>query len=117
MRDEPFDDSLSDDAGCSWSAELPAYLQDELVPERALDVAEHLECCAACRQERDELRVLLLDLDGFESARPRFESYLASVRGYRTNRYDEAPETAALVEAHWGRFLEHWGYGRRAAVQ
>ena len=56
-----------------------------------------------------------LALDGLEAARPRFEAYLLSVRGYRTNRYDYSEESAALVEAHWGRFLDHWGYARPAA--
>ena len=58
-----------------------------------------------------------LGLDGLEAARPRFEAYLESVRDYRTNRYDTSKQSAALVEAHWGRFLDHWGYTRPAAAQ
>ena len=58
-----------------------------------------------------------LGLDGLEAARPQFEAYLKSVRDYRTNRYDTSKQSAALVEAHWGRFLDHWGYARPAAAQ
>ena len=58
-----------------------------------------------------------LGLDGLEASRPHFEAYLKSVRGYHTNRYDAAPQSAALVEAHWGRFLDHWGYSQPAAAQ
>lgn len=58
-----------------------------------------------------------LSLEDFEAARPRFEAYLTSVRDYRANRYDPTPRSAALVEAHWGRFLDHWGYARPAAVR
>lgn len=48
---------------CPWAEELPAYLQGELEPERALDVSEHLDGCEPCRVERDELRMLLADLE------------------------------------------------------
>ena len=58
-----------------------------------------------------------LGLEGFEAARPHFVAYLNSVRDYRTNRYDTTARSAALVEAHWGRFLDHWGYARPAALQ
>jgi hypothetical protein len=58
-----------------------------------------------------------LGLEGFEEARPRFAAYLNSVCDYRTNRYDTSAQSAALVEAHWSRFLDHWGYARPAAVQ
>jgi len=58
-----------------------------------------------------------LGLDGLDTARPRFDAYLKSVRGYRTNRYGHSVESAALVEAHWGRFLDHWGYARPVAAQ
>jgi hypothetical protein len=53
-----------------------------------------------------------LSLPNFERARPCFEDYLASVRSYRTNRYDYPDDVMAKVEAHWGQFLDHWGYAR-----
>lgn len=51
-----------------------------------------------------------LGLDGFGDARPRFRTYLASVRGYepRTHRYP--PEDVERVEARWGPWRERWGY-------
>ena len=57
-----------------------------------------------------------LGLAGFETARPRFEAYLESVHDYRTNRYNHSRRSAELVEAHWGRYLDHWGYSRTAAL-
>lgn len=53
-----------------------------------------------------------LDLPDFEAAKPSFESYLAGVRGYRTNIYGDSDDAAALVERHWGRHLRIWGYQR-----
>ena len=53
-----------------------------------------------------------LDLGGFAEARPRFEAYLETVRGYRRNRYDTSDEAARLVEARWRPWLERWGYER-----
>jgi hypothetical protein len=56
-----------------------------------------------------------LELSDFAAARPRFESYLASLRGYRQNQYPPDAETIAKVETHWGKYLDLWGY-RATAV-
>lgn len=58
-----------------------------------------------------------LDLPGFERTRPRFEDYLASVRSYRTNRYDYPDDVLTKVETHWAPFLDHWGYERPQPVR
>ncbi|MAG56600.1 MAG: hypothetical protein CMJ83_09950 [Planctomycetes bacterium] len=65
----PFAEPQSgEDDVCLFSSELPAYLQGELAPERALDVSEHLDGCKVCRRERDELRELLAGLGDFAPA-------------------------------------------------
>ena len=68
--------------------------------------------------ERDPLAVVgsiyrTLGLAGFEDLRPRLETYLGSISGYRKNRLDELPEPLRLRIAHeWGRSFHEWGYGR-----
>ena len=52
-----------------------------------------------------------LELDGFEAARPAFEAYLDSVRDFPKNAFRADPATVALVERHWGGWIERWGYG------
>ncbi len=54
-----------------------------------------------------------LELPGFEELRPRLETYLASIAGYRKNRHDELPEPLRHRIAHdWGRSFDKWGYER-----
>ncbi|MDJ0703040.1 MAG: sulfotransferase [Leptolyngbyaceae cyanobacterium MO_188.B28] len=51
-----------------------------------------------------------IGLPGFAQARPNFETYLASIQGYRKNRYSFDPETIQSVEAHWAALIKRWGY-------
>ncbi len=51
-------------------------------------------------------------LSGFGEARPALESYLASVRSYKKNRYAYSEDSLGLVEREWGRFLDRWHYQR-----
>lgn len=51
-----------------------------------------------------------LELPGFESDRPQFENYLASLKDYRQNQYSLDAETRSKVEAHWQPYVERWGY-------
>jgi LPS sulfotransferase NodH len=53
-----------------------------------------------------------LELGGFEEARPRFEAYLASIEGYRKNRFDKPRTVAAKVAEAWAPWFERWGYER-----
>jgi omega-hydroxy-beta-dihydromenaquinone-9 sulfotransferase len=55
-----------------------------------------------------------LGRSGFEDLRPRLESYLESIGGYRKNRRDELPEPLRRRIAYdWGRSFDGWGYDRR----
>jgi hypothetical protein len=48
-----------------------------------------------------------LGLTGFEELRPRLESYLASIAGYRKNRLDGLPELLRHRISHdWGRSFD-----------
>jgi hypothetical protein len=49
-----------------------------------------------------------LELPNFETARPRFEAYLAQLKDYRQNQYDLAPDICATVAAHWGEWIQRW---------
>jgi hypothetical protein len=51
-----------------------------------------------------------LGLDGFAAARPVFEAYVASVRDFPKNPHRFTADREARVAAHWGRFIERWGY-------
>jgi hypothetical protein len=51
-----------------------------------------------------------LGLGGFEELQPHLESYLASVAGYETNRYDLSPELRAEISRRWAKVIERYGY-------
>ncbi|MBL25928.1 MAG: sulfotransferase family protein [Rhodospirillaceae bacterium] len=51
-----------------------------------------------------------LGIEGYDEARPAFESYLDSVRSYRKNSYRYSEAAARSVESRWKPFLDRWGY-------
>ncbi len=55
-----------------------------------------------------------LDIEGFETIRPTFSAYLDSVKTYKKNRFSYGDAEAALVEGHWGEFVNRWSYRRPA---
>ena len=55
-----------------------------------------------------------LELDGFQAARPAFDEYLASVRGFTGNNFRADPATMDRVARRWARWIERWGYGAPA---
>lgn len=52
-----------------------------------------------------------LNLGGFEEYRPRLEAYLATLKGYETNRYELTPEQRAEITRRWGPVIRRYGYG------
>ena len=95
-----------------------AYFEERgLIPEgRLCDVA--FEDLA-----REPLAVLAsiyesLGLTGFDELCPRLEAYLASIAGYRKNRFDELPEPLRhRIANDWGRSFDEWGYERLIGVR
>lgn len=57
----------------------------------------------------------LLELPGYETAQPKFDAYLASVKSFEKNKFAYSEEAAEKVERRLGRFLTKWGYGRPGA--
>jgi omega-hydroxy-beta-dihydromenaquinone-9 sulfotransferase len=54
-----------------------------------------------------------LGFNGFEELRPRLETYLASIAGYRKNRLNDLPEPLRHRISHdWSRSFDEWGYER-----
>jgi omega-hydroxy-beta-dihydromenaquinone-9 sulfotransferase len=51
-----------------------------------------------------------LGLGGFGQARPHLEAYLATLRGYKQNRYGMEPDVLDRVYEHWGFTIDQWGY-------
>jgi hypothetical protein len=63
----------------------------------------------------DQLRHVYegLGLPGFSTAESGFQSYLASVAGYRKNAYTLDSDAIAKVNRYWSHAFEAWGYDRR----
>lgn len=57
-----------------------------------------------------------LGLGGFEQYRPRLEAYLATIKGYETNKYTLTPEQRAEISRRWGKVIERYGYAKEAAA-
>lgn len=53
-----------------------------------------------------------LGLPGFDAAVPKFETYLASVKAFKKNKFSYSDDTAKKVEARFGQWLEKWNYTR-----
>lgn len=50
------------------------------------------------------------NLGGFNEYRPRLEAYLATIKGYETNKYQLTPAERAEIAARWRPFIEKYGY-------
>ncbi|MBY0527151.1 MAG: sulfotransferase [Gemmataceae bacterium] len=57
-----------------------------------------------------------LDLGGFERVKPRLERYLEGLGSYRANTHEASAAFDAEITSRWGRFIDHYGYGRRPAA-
>jgi hypothetical protein len=55
-----------------------------------------------------------LQLGGFDRYLPHLENYLATLKGYETNKYQLTPEQRAEVTRRWGRIIDRYGYGTQA---
>lgn len=54
-----------------------------------------------------------LGLGEFDRFLPRLEEYLASVKGYETNRYQLTPEQESTIAKRWGAVIAKQGYAVR----
>ena len=51
-----------------------------------------------------------LGLGGFDRVQPGLESYIATMEGYQTNRYQITPEQTEEISHRWGPFMRPYGY-------
>lgn len=51
-----------------------------------------------------------LSLNGYNEARPRIETYLSSLGGYRKNEYQFDPQQLKRVRDAWAFTIDRWGY-------
>ncbi len=58
-----------------------------------------------------------LGLGGFAAYRPRLEAFLASIKGYETNRYQLTPAERDTVTRRWGPIIRQYGYGGAALAE
>jgi hypothetical protein len=49
-------------------------------------------------------------LGGFDAYLPRLEQYLASIKGYETNRYQLTQEQKAKISQRWGKVIQRYAY-------
>ena len=49
-------------------------------------------------------------LPGFGEFLPRLQSYLASINGYETNKYQVTPEQRAVIAKRWAEVIARYGY-------
>ena len=97
---------------------IAAYraMYDAYFDQRRLIPAGHLHELAYEDLERDPIGQLEavyngLGLPGFECVRPRVESYLASIAGYRKTDHAALSEPLrSRIAREWGRCFEEWGY-------
>ncbi|RDD63718.1 sulfotransferase family protein [Ferruginivarius sediminum] len=99
----------------SYPRMMDALVSDscELASDRFIEVRfETLEADPLGTVAAIADRLGLADPEGLVSAAKR---HLDSVSGYRKQTRSVPPEVAEIVEHHWGRQLEHWGYARPVA--
>ncbi|MCI0461815.1 MAG: sulfotransferase [Gemmataceae bacterium] len=51
-----------------------------------------------------------LELGAFDRVRPQLERYVASLKGYETNRYEIPPQLRAEIGRRWGPVIQRYGY-------
>jgi hypothetical protein len=54
-----------------------------------------------------------LNLGGFEAFLPRLEEYLATIKGYETNRYQLTLEQRSEITRRWQKVIDRYGYARQ----
>jgi hypothetical protein len=52
------------------------------------------------------------NLGGFDAFLPRLQSYLASIKGYETNKYQLTEQQRAEIGKRWGEVIQRYGYGQ-----
>ena len=89
-----------------------AYQQEKhLIPEGNL-IEVKFEDFEADAMGMTERIYCELSLPGFEEARPAIEQYVGKKRGYKKNKYNYPQELIDLVNAHWGKTIDDFGYER-----
>lgn len=53
-----------------------------------------------------------LQLPGWDESAAAIEQYVNAKKGYQKNKYAYKPETVALVNEHWAKAIDDWGYDR-----
>src|ERR1019366_4470876 len=55
-------------------------------------------------------------LAGFEQYLPRLQEYLASVKGYETNKYQLTDEQRIEITKRWGDVIRRYGYATESGL-
>lgn len=64
------------------------------------------------REPEAEMRRIYerLNLGGFDRFLPQLQAYLATLKGYETNKYEMTPEMRAAITRRWGPIIARLGY-------
>jgi len=57
-----------------------------------------------------------LNLGGFDAYLPRLQAYLATLKGYETNKYNLTPPQRADITRRWAPVIERYGYAPTATI-
>jgi len=52
----------------------------------------------------------MLNISGFEEAKPHFENYIASQKSYKKNKYQMPKSKVDHILKHWQFAMDQWGY-------
>ncbi|MEI7684175.1 MAG: sulfotransferase [Planctomycetota bacterium] len=53
-----------------------------------------------------------LQLGGWEAMEPRLKEFVATLRGYETNKYQQTPSQRDEITRRWGDVIQRYGYDR-----
>jgi hypothetical protein len=108
------------DGNMNWAThetqpeEVMAYLDGELSPERASDVAQHLERCVECREVADSLRMVSQQASVWQvEPAPKYISERISVALHEQNPAASTVSKSKLAVVQRSRrfWLPRWGWG------
>lgn len=94
----------------SYPKMITALIRDTATLPQQDFIELQFESFEAAPMEHLEKIYAQLGLDGWETAKPAFQSYLDSQKQYRKNQYLFSKESIDDVKSHWQPFIQRWGY-------
>ncbi len=80
---------LNHEHECFFASEVKTWLDGELAPTRAREVAQHVAECSRCRGLADDSREIAIRVQTAEPARPRFDVVAVCARAKNVRREED----------------------------